>query len=102
MNGRTIHTLKTDPEMFVAVCSGAKTHEIRKDDRGVAVGDVLQLRETVHTGEEMAAGARLLYSNREVCVHVTHIMRGPSYGIKEGWAIFSFSRMPRCPRSDGS
>lgn len=92
MSRTPVHDLKTDPEMFVAVCSGAKTHEIRKDDRGFAVGDILQLRETVYTGEEMAAGARLVYSNRELCVHVTHIMRGPLYGIKEGWAILSFSR----------
>lgn len=40
-----IHELKTWPEFFAALVAGNKTFEIRKDDRGFSVGDVLILRE---------------------------------------------------------
>ncbi len=39
------HELKTWPEHFEQVEQGRKTFEIRKDDRGFAVDDVLWLRE---------------------------------------------------------
>lgn len=40
-----IHDLKTSPESFAAIVDGRKRFEIRNDDRGFAVGDVLNLRE---------------------------------------------------------
>jgi hypothetical protein len=40
-----IHDLKCWPEPFAAILSGEKRHEIRRDDRGFKVGDVLRLRE---------------------------------------------------------
>lgn len=58
--GDRYHILKTDPETFQADLSGAKTFEIRLNDRGDAVGDVLGLRETKHIGAEMRAGAPLV------------------------------------------
>ena len=39
------HLLKTWPEYFQAIKSGAKTFEIRRNDRGYAVGDTLVLHE---------------------------------------------------------
>lgn len=41
----TTHELKTVQPHFAHVQSGAKRAEIRRDDRGFAVGDVLVLRE---------------------------------------------------------
>ena len=39
------HTLKTWPEFFDAIVAGEKTFELRRDDRGFNVGDLLQFRE---------------------------------------------------------
>lgn len=41
----TVHRLKTWPEYFTQVWDGHKTFEIRIDDRGYKVGDVLLLQE---------------------------------------------------------
>lgn len=43
-----IHQLKIAPKYFNAVVAGQKTAELRKDDRGYKVGDVLSLCEWKH------------------------------------------------------
>ncbi|WP_313624132.1 DUF3850 domain-containing protein [Achromobacter sp.] len=86
--GRQYHLLKTDPKVFQAVLSGAKTFEIRLNDRGYAVGDVLGLRETRFTGAEMRAGAPLVYTGRECQRFVSHVLTG--YGLADGWCCLSF------------
>lgn len=45
MNERKTHELKILPEYFKAVVSGIKRFEIRKNDRGYNVGDILRLNE---------------------------------------------------------
>mgnify|MGYP007071564969 CR=1 FL=1 len=39
------HELKTWPEPFAAILDGTKRHEVRRNDRGFAVGHALHLRE---------------------------------------------------------
>lgn len=90
MNDRKFHELKTDSAVFHAVKNGFKTYELRKDDRRFTVGDVLTLKETRFTGQEMTAGASLEYTGDEVVKEVSHILRGPIYGLSEGWVILSF------------
>jgi hypothetical protein len=85
------HWLKTDGAMFNEVVLGHKTFDIRFDDRGYREGDLLVLRETRSTGEEMRAGAPLDYTGRDCARIVTHILRGPIYGLKEGWVIMSIA-----------
>lgn len=63
------HELKTWPEFFAPLLAGDKTFEIRKDDRGYAVGDVLWLREwhkldLKHTGR--AVRRRVTYITRHM------------------------------------
>ncbi|ORJ53953.1 RNA-binding protein [Levilactobacillus brevis] len=53
------HELKIQPKYFNAVLMGTKTFEIRKNDRGYKVGDMLILKEwipdiQIHTGKELA------------------------------------------------
>ena len=89
----TIHELKTDPEVFTLVACGIKTFEIRKDDRGFEYDDILHLRQTRFTGAEMAGvdGQPIEYTGRQCFVKVANVMRGPVYGLKEGWVIMSLS-----------
>jgi hypothetical protein len=61
----TVHTLKTWPTQFNAVTSGAKTFEIRKNDRDFKVGDVLILQ--CYDPETQT------YVGREIAKTVTYI-----------------------------
>lgn len=102
MMERTMHSLKTDPQVFEAVITGKKTYEIRKnDDRAFKVGDFLRLLETQHTGEEMKAAhvggcpgrlemaKPLVYTGRKCLAEITHILNGPAYGLMAGWSLLS-------------
>ncbi len=84
-----VHELKIDPEMFDALVSGEKTHELRFDDRGYAVDDTLWLFETKFSGAQMKAGSPLEYTGREMSRQVSHILRGPIFGLAAGWVILS-------------
>lgn len=85
------HILKTDPEPFNAVWHTVKRFEIRKNDRDFRVGDFLFLRETEATGEQMKKGYPLRYTGRELSVRVDYILRGPIYGLQDGWVIMGIS-----------
>ena len=71
-----IHNLKILPEYFTAVACGAKTFEVRKDDRPFDVGDVLKLQE--YDGE--------IYTGRALDVIATYVLRDTCY-CKEGFCI---------------
>jgi hypothetical protein len=87
------HVLKADPDSFEEVYAGRKTFEIRIDDRKYAVGDALFLRETKYSGAEMCLNhAKLLeYTGREIARTVSHVMRGPIFGLHAGWVIMSLT-----------
>jgi hypothetical protein len=88
------HELKTDPDVFDAVAAGRKTFEIRLDDRGYGEGDGLYLRRTRHTGRTMSVGMPLEYTGEEYRCVVTYVLRGPVYGLADGWAILSIAASP--------
>ena len=63
------HNLKLLPEYFIAILEGRKSFEIRKDDRGFELGDILILQEfdgTRYTGREIVATVLLKLKN-EYC-----------------------------------
>lgn len=83
------HDLKTDPGVFADVLSGAKTFEIRFNDRDFQVGDTLRLLETQHDGADMKSGAPLVFTGREITKTVSHILTG--YGLSDGWCCLSLA-----------
>lgn len=72
------HELKTWPEPFEAILSGAKRHEVRVDDRGFAVGDILRLREWDPTPTPFSARG---YTEREITCRVTYLSAGGRWGL---------------------
>ncbi len=79
-----IHTLRTWPDPFAAVVSGHKTHEIRKNDRGYAVGDVLYLHEWDPASE--------LYTGKSYAVEVTFMTAVGEWDIPAGLCVMSIRR----------
>jgi len=80
------HELKTWPEYFREVRSGAKPFEARKDDRGFEVGDTVVLREYEPDGEGRYTG------DFEARV-ITYILRGTSH-LAPGHCILGFGKVP--------
>lgn len=79
-----VHELKIQPKHFHDVVRGLKKAELRKDDRGYKVRDVLLLKEFFN-GEYTGSWAR---------VTVTHILRNcPEYGLADGYCILSIGRV---------
>lgn len=62
-----IHELKTWPKYFQAILMGEKKFELRENDRGFEISDILNLREYDPESD--------LYTGREFNVKVTYIMR---------------------------
>lgn len=82
----TVHDLKTWPEFFEAITSGAKTFELRRDDRNYAVGDLLVLREWNQESGD--------YTGRTFGVGVTYVLRGPEavrFGLAPGFCVLGIT-----------
>lgn len=78
-----IHTLKTWPPHFREVVSGRKTFEVRKNDRGFQVGDVLRLMEYSPT---------LNHFTGATCVRtVTYILPGGAFGVADGHVVMALN-----------
>lgn len=75
-----IHALKTLKPYFDAMTQGAKTYEVRKNDRDFNVGDFLALNEITEIEKK--------YTGRCCLVAITHILTDPEY-VKPGYAILS-------------
>lgn len=67
------HHLKTWPEPFEAVISGDKPYEIRKNDRGYAVGDILVLSEWLPASGEL--------TGRRAVRRITYMTPGSAWGL---------------------
>ena len=83
----THHHLKADPSPFQAMWQGDKQSEVRFNDRGYAVGDMVNLQETVHPAAAMKDGAPLEYTGRAITREITHVQAG--YGLQDGWVVLS-------------
>lgn len=91
-----IHELKILPEYFEKVLDGSKTFELRKDDRGFKVGDILILREYKSEliyenefGEERWGNPH--YTGREIKKTISYIYKGcpNGLGLRTGFSILA-------------
>ena len=77
-----IHELKILPEYFEAVRDGRKPFEIRKNDRGFTVGDVVFLN-------EYKDGS---YTKRCIVAEITYLIDDEAF-CKEGFVVFGIKRL---------
>lgn len=91
-NGRR-HELKSWPEHFDPLFRGAKTSELRRNDRDFKVGDWIVFREWSPQGWLSEGG----YSGRHCGRLVTHILTaedlGTIGGLLAGYVILSLWRL---------
>lgn len=78
----TEHELKCWPEFYKALVGGSKTFELRRDDRGFRVGDVLRIREwrRIRVVDGKAEGE---YTGREFRRTVSYVLSG--FGLEPGY-----------------
>jgi hypothetical protein len=86
------HELKTWPEFYRHLVSGEKTFELRKDDRGFRVGDVLWLREWQRLSVNPTTGE---YTGRESRYRVTYVLSG--IGIEPGYVVLGIAALAAAP-----
>ena len=73
------HNLKTWPEYFNGIVSGAKTFEVRKNDRGFNVGDTLIFEEYNPENFE--------YTGRQWMATVSYLLPGGQFGIAVDYCV---------------
>ena len=95
----TRHQMKLNDRYFDAVANGTKTFEIRKDDRGFRVGDVLELYRVNDNGLYVSNDGTYASNDRSglkpIQVKVTYILTHNDFpaGIPEGFVVMSIERV---------
>ena len=86
------HELKSWPDFFELVYTGAKTFELRVNDRNFHVDDTVQLREF--------DDRKGVYTGREIKKRITYIADGvgpdcitPLKGLSRGYAILALGEL---------
>lgn len=87
MTAPRIHELKAWPRYFQAVLDGIKRSEVRRDDRGFMVGDILLLREYDPTSGR--------YSGRTVERRITYISDLAGIGVTGGFVSMELEAVAR-------
>lgn len=83
-----IHELKILPVYYSAILQGRKTFELRKDDRGFEVGDLIKFR---------ILGKTILGMDNEILAPdlyvITYILKQvPEYGLNEDYCILGIKK----------
>lgn len=78
-----VHELKIWPRFYEAVDSGAKTFEVRENDRNFKVGDTLCLQEYLPMLGR--------YTGEQINVIVTYILDDSAY-VKDGCVIMGIRK----------
>lgn len=75
--GKVIHELKTTQPYFDDVFMGRKTFDVRKNDRGFKVGDIIILKEW--NGSE--------FTGKSLARNVRYVLSGGQFGIESGYVV---------------
>lgn len=78
---RQHHEIKCETRFFQAVETKEKKFEIRKNDRGFRLFDMVTLEETVkgeRTGRKLGP------------FEISYVFNEPGFGLEEGYVIFSW------------
>lgn len=85
MRRRRCHAVKTVADVFPDVWEHRKPFEVRRDDRGYAVGDLLFQREYDPTAAA--------YSGRYVRGRITYKLDGGQFGIAPGYCVLALDTL---------
>lgn len=88
MLGLKVHELKTLHEPFQAVWSGAKSFEIRVNDRNFQQGDIVNLMEYDQACEPPLSG-------RQVHAVIGYVFKGGTYGLDPTYCVFALHQTVR-------
>jgi ParB family chromosome partitioning protein len=82
-----LHTLKILPKYYLAVASGEKTFELRKNDRDYQVGDLIIFTDT--------DGTPYITPNKErIVFRITYILENVSeYGLDDEYCVLALKRL---------
>ena len=87
------HDLKTWDTYFEKVWSGEKRFEVRKNDRGFNVWDVLTLMEYSPKTDQ--------FSDRWIQVKIDYILEGGSFGIESDHIVMSITPISKYSQKSG-
>lgn len=89
-----VHRLKIVSPHYEDQAAGRKHWELRQeDDRFFMVGDTLELEHWTNT----ACGREPVRSSEVLVREVVGVLRGPKYGLMQGWVILSTRKAWGCP-----
>lgn len=88
------HDVKTWPEPFAALWEKSKRHEVRKDDRGYAVGDELKQWEYLPDARRC--------TDRWILHRITYKTPGGSWGLPVDICVLSIEEIERSTSGDKS
>ncbi len=77
-----VHNLKIAPTYFQDVVSGKKKFEVRENDRGFLLGDILRLKEYDLENKR--------YTGQEVIVEIIYLLENFD-GLKENYVVLGIS-----------
>ena len=82
----TVHYLKTRSPYFSEVERGIKTFEVRRDDRGFSVGDILVLQEFDIVNKR--------YTGNMLSRSIVYKLEGDQFGIEAGYCVLGLGPLP--------
>ena len=84
----TIHSMKLKDEFFDAVQCGMKNFEVRYDDRGFRIGDIVEMKRTFD-------GLPPIDDDEVIKRRIVYILRHEDFpdALKEGYVVLGLSPM---------